>query len=137
CEVSSPGTLGVFTNGGQVQNVGIAGDEILKHASHLGSPRRVVNLVGEVRKRQDLPLTDQLLVEVGVEKLNFLSERTRHFGLLHAFRIGEFCLAQLQNLTVIKRQRQHADQQHRAQHHPEDSGPANKKRFKSFEVHGQ
>ena len=125
-EVAGPGALGVLAHGGQVQNVGIAGDEIFKHAGHLGSARGIVDLVGQVRERQNLPFADQLLVEVGVEQLDFFPERPGHFGLLHALGVGQFCLAKLQNLAVIERQRQHADQQHCAQHQPEDSRPAKK-----------
>ena len=66
-EISGAGTLGVLAHRGQVHNVWIAGDEIFKHAGHLRSAPGVVDFVGKVRKRQNLPLADQLLVEVRVK----------------------------------------------------------------------
>ena len=68
-----------------------------------------------------MAVADELLVKVGVEKLDFLGHRARHFGLLQALGVGQFFLAQLQHLAVVQTKRQHADEQHRSQHHPQDA----------------
>ena len=62
----------------------------------------VVHLVEQAGERQNLALADQLLVEVGVEQLDFFAQGAGHFGLLHALGVGQFLLAKLQNLAVIE-----------------------------------
>ena len=83
-----------------------------------GALYRVVDFVEQAGERQNLALADELLVEVGVEELNFLAQRAGHFGLLHALGVGELFLAELQHLAVIQAEGQRADEQHRAQHQP-------------------
>ena len=66
-EVAGSSALGFLADCGQIQNIWIAGDEIFEHAGHLRGARGVVHFINQVSKRQNLPLADQLLVEVGVE----------------------------------------------------------------------
>ena len=136
-EIAGAAALGFLAHRGQVQNVWIAGDEVLEHPGHLRGVLGGVDLIDQAGERQNLAFADELLVEVGVELLNFFRQRSRHFRLLNALRIGQFSLAKLQNLTVIERQGQHADEQHGAQHQPENSGPVEKHRFEATEVHGR
>ena len=81
----------------------------------------IVHLVEQAGERQDLTLADQLLVEVGVKSWISSPTRARHFGLLHAFGVRELFLAEAQHLTMVEGQREDADQQHGAQHHPEQA----------------
>ncbi len=48
-EVAGAGAGGVLAHGGQVQNVGVAGDKIFKHAGQLRRPLRVVHFVDQIR----------------------------------------------------------------------------------------
>ena len=128
--------LGLLAHGGQIQDVWIARDEVLEYSSYLRGILGGVDLVDQARERQDLAFADELLVEVCVKLLNFLGQGPRDFGLLDALGIGQFPLAKLQNLTVIERQGQHADEEHGAQHQPENSRPVGKHRFEGAEVHG-
>ena len=93
--VSGPAALGVLAHRSQVQNVWIAGDKIFENPGHLRSALSVVDLINQARERQNLPFADELLVEVCVELLNFIRQGARHFGLLHALRIGKLSLAKL------------------------------------------
>ncbi len=63
-----------------------------------GRSRCVVDFIDQACEGQDLPFADQLLVEIGVKLLDFFGQGARHFGLLDALRVGQFCLAKLQNL---------------------------------------
>ncbi len=136
-EVAGASACGVLAHRGQIQNVGIAGDKIFKHAGQLWRPLGILYFIDQIRERQNLPLADQLLVEVGVEELNLFTDRSRHFGLLDALRVGQLPLAELQYLAVIERQGQHADKQHRTQHNPQDARSVKHERLDVFEVHGQ
>ena len=127
--------LGILAHCGQIQNIRIAGNEVLQHSRHLWGVLGRVDLIDQACKRKNLAFADQLLVEIRVELLNFFGQGPSDFGLLDALRIGQFPLAKLQNLPVIERQRQHADEQHGAQHQPENSRPAEKHRFESAKVH--
>ena len=123
------------THGGEVKNIGITGDEIFKQAGDLRLAHGIVLVAEQIGERHDLPLANQLLVKIDVEKLDLFTDRTGDFGLLNALRIGQLCLTELQNLTVVEGQRQHADQQHRAQNQPKDSRPAENCGFEAVEVH--
>ena len=72
-------------------------------------------MVEQAGKGQDLALADELLIEVGVEKLNLFAHRASDLGLLHAFGIGQLFLAKPQHLAVIQAEGEGADQQHGAQ----------------------
>ncbi len=93
-----------------------------------------VDFVDQAGKRKDLPLADELLVEIPVKLLNLFAKGPGYFGLLDALRIRQLYLAKLQNLPVIERQGQHADQQHGAEYQPENSRPVGEHRFKATEV---
>ncbi len=99
----------------------IASDEVLQQPRHLRRLDRVVYGADEVGEGENLPLADQLLVEIRVEELDFIGHRARHVTLLDAFGVRQLLLAQLQNLAVVEPQRKHADEQHSSQHYPENA----------------
>ena len=114
-EVSGTRAFGIGTDGREIQDIGVAGDKVLKQARHLRPSHRVVHPIEEPRKGQNLAFADELLIKIDVEKLNLFAHRTRKLGLLDALGIGELFLAEPQNLKVIQPQGQGADEQHRTQ----------------------
>ena len=89
-----------------------------------GSADGIFDIVDQSGQCQNLAFADELLGEIGFEELNFLGERTSQFGLLHALGIGQFFLAELQNLAVVEADGQCAYKQERPQHEPEYAHPS-------------
>src|SRR5262249_20481765 len=102
----------------EVQDIGIAGDEVLEQTSQLRLSHRVVHMIEKPSEGQDLTFADELSIEIGIEKLYLFDHGARDFALLHAFGIGELLLAEPQDLKMVKPEWQGADQQHRSQDHP-------------------
>ena len=75
-EIAGAGALAVLADGRQVERIGIAGDEIFEQAGYLGGADGVFNMVEQAGEGQDLPFADELLIEVGVEKLDLFAHRT-------------------------------------------------------------
>ena len=95
-EVPRSRALGIRANRSQIQDIRVAGNEVLEQARHLRPSHWVIHMVEEARQGQDLALADELLIEIGVEKLDLFAHRARQLGLLHALGIGELLLAELE-----------------------------------------
>ena len=98
--------------------------EILKQARHLGLIDRAFDIVAQPHQRHNLAFADKLLRQVRLEQLNLARQRSRQVGLLHKLCVDELFLAQLQHLAVIEQNRHRADEQHRAEHEPQDADAA-------------
>ncbi len=66
---------------------------------------------------------------IGLEELDFLRQGAGEVGLLHAFGIHELFLAKLQNLPVVKGNREGADEQQGAQDEPKYANAARPQAF--------
>jgi hypothetical protein len=82
---------------------------------------RIFHVVDEAGQRENLPLAQELLRQVGFEKLDFLRQRPGQIGLLNALGIHQLVLAKLQYLAVVETNGECADQQKRTQNQPKDA----------------
>ena len=118
----SAGAFAVFVDRGQIQKrVSIAVDKILEQPRDLGLGGGVFDIVDKARQSQNLAFAEELLRLVELEKLNFLCQRSRQVGLLHALVVAEFVLAKLEHLAVIEPDGQSADEQQRAENEPQNA----------------
>ena len=97
--------------------------------AHFGLVDGVVDVVNQPSQRQNLPLADQLLFEVGTRKVDLLGHRARQLGFLHTLVEFQLLLAETQHLPVIERNRHDADQQQGSEHHPKNTRTVQMKRF--------
>src|SRR5713226_8191952 len=96
---------------------------------------RIVHVLDQSSQRKNLPLADQLLVEIRFKELDLFGQRAGDFGLLDAFGVRQLLLAELQYLPVVQPDGQQADKQQGAQHHPEDARATQESRLESFDPH--
>src|SRR6202007_1716269 len=85
---------------------------------------RIFDILNEAGEDENLAFANELLGDVGIKLLQFLRERTGQLGLLDSLHVDRLVWAQTQHLKVIKRQRQDADEQHRAEHQPKNAEAA-------------
>src|SRR5713226_8195600 len=113
--------LCLYSDGRQVKDVGVAVHKVLEQPGDLRFAHGVIHVLNQIRQGHDLALGEELLGKVRFKKLDFASQRASQFSLLDALGVHQLFLAELQNLAVIQADRNDADKQECAQHHPKDA----------------
>ena len=120
-DVPSRGAFRLAADRGDVQDVRVVFDEVLKQARDLGRVSGIVDVLNPARDCQDLALAQELLTQSLLELQGFVGEGAGDLALLDALGILQLFLAEPQGLAVIEPKRRHADEQQRTHDDPQDA----------------